>query len=83
MGKPSDSPPPTDNPLADFAGQGTMILDGGLATELEARGCDLDDELWSARILLESPDLIRITSSPSMPAARTRFPSFSGARGRG
>lgn len=59
MGKPSGPAPLPDNPLADFAGQGTMILDGGLATELEARGCDLDDELWSAQILLESPDLIR------------------------
>ncbi len=36
-----------------------MILDGGLATELEARGCDLHDDLWSARVLLEEPDLIR------------------------
>jgi homocysteine S-methyltransferase len=30
-----------------------VILDGGLATELEARGCDLDDPLWSAKVLLE------------------------------
>ena len=36
-----------------------MVLDGGLATALEARGCDLDDELWSARILIEAPELIR------------------------
>jgi len=36
-----------------------MILDGGLATELEARGCDLSDELWSARLLMDQPDLIR------------------------
>ena len=35
-----------------------MVLDGGLATALEARGCDLDDALWSARILLEAPDEI-------------------------
>jgi homocysteine S-methyltransferase len=39
--------------------QPVMILDGGLATALEARGCDLDDELWSAKVLLEDPDLIR------------------------
>lgn len=32
-----------------------MILDGGLATELEARGFDLRDPLWSARVLCESP----------------------------
>lgn len=36
-----------------------IVLDGGLATELERRGADLDDELWSARVLLEAPDLIR------------------------
>jgi homocysteine S-methyltransferase len=36
-----------------------LILDGGLATELERRGADLRDELWSARLLLEEPDLIR------------------------
>jgi homocysteine S-methyltransferase len=39
--------------------QGVMILDGGLATELESRGYDLDDELWSARVLLEDPEAIR------------------------
>ncbi|MGA1502268.1 MAG: homocysteine S-methyltransferase [Candidatus Nanopelagicales bacterium] len=30
-------------------------IDGGLATELEARGHDLGDTLWSARILADSP----------------------------
>ena len=34
------------------------MLDGGLATTLETRGCDLNDSLWSAKALLESPDLI-------------------------
>ena len=36
-----------------------VVLDGALATELEARGCDLRDPLWSARVLLEAPELIR------------------------
>lgn len=36
-----------------------MILDGALATELERRGADLNDPLWSAKILIENPDLIR------------------------
>jgi len=36
-----------------------LLLDGGLATELEARGWNLDDPLWSARILLDAPDAIR------------------------
>lgn len=36
-----------------------LILDGALATELERRGCDLKDELWSAKILLEQPEIIK------------------------
>jgi homocysteine S-methyltransferase len=35
-----------------------VVLDGGLATELEARGADLSDDLWSARLLLDDPKLI-------------------------
>jgi homocysteine S-methyltransferase len=34
------------------------LLDGGLATELEARGHDLSDRLWSARLLLSDPAAI-------------------------
>src|SRR5450755_1022533 len=52
------------NPIAQhLAGSslrgGMMILDGALATELEARGADLHDPLWSAKILIEQPALIR------------------------
>ncbi|WP_236794580.1 homocysteine S-methyltransferase [Amycolatopsis sp. GM8] len=32
-----------------------IVLDGGLATELEARGHDLSDALWSARLLADDP----------------------------
>jgi homocysteine S-methyltransferase len=35
-----------------------LISDGGLATELEARGHDLSDPLWSARLLTEAPQEI-------------------------
>lgn len=35
-----------------------LVLDGGLATELERLGLDLRDELWSARALLERPELV-------------------------
>nr|WP_017975113.1 homocysteine S-methyltransferase [Actinopolyspora halophila] len=35
-----------------------LIADGGLATELEARGHDLSDALWSARLLAEAPEEI-------------------------
>ena len=33
----------------------TMIVDGAMATELEAMGCDLNDELWSANVLAAQP----------------------------
>ncbi len=36
-----------------------VILDGGLATELERRGANLSDRLWSARVLIDDPNLIR------------------------
>jgi homocysteine S-methyltransferase len=36
-----------------------LVLDGGLATELERGGADLSDDLWSARVLLEEPTRIR------------------------
>lgn len=36
-----------------------VILDGALATELERRGADLRDALWSARLLIDAPELIR------------------------
>ncbi len=36
-----------------------MVLDGALATELEARGCQIADSLWSANALTEHPDIIR------------------------
>jgi homocysteine S-methyltransferase len=50
----------TANPIAAFLDRhGVLVLDGGLATELEARGADLDDPLWSARLLIEDPALIR------------------------
>ena len=51
---------PTENPITPFLEQNkALVLDGGLATELEMRGYDLDDSLWSARFLLEDPAAIR------------------------
>lgn len=35
--------------------ESVLISDGGLATELEARGHDLSDDLWSARLLADEP----------------------------
>ncbi|KAK3040546.1 hypothetical protein RJ639_028992 [Escallonia herrerae] len=47
--------------MADFLDQcgGHAVVDGGLATELERHGADLNDPLWSAKCLLSSPHLIR------------------------
>jgi homocysteine S-methyltransferase len=36
-----------------------IVIDGALATELERRGADLRDALWSARLLIDAPELIR------------------------
>ena len=48
------------NPLAALLKQyPVLVLDGALATELERRGCDLRDPLWSAKVLIEAPQLIR------------------------
>ena len=43
-------------PFVDKAG--AVVLDGGLATELEKRGANLNDDLWSARLLKDDPGLI-------------------------
>jgi homocysteine S-methyltransferase len=34
------------------------VLDGGMATELERRGCDISGPLWSAHVLADSPETI-------------------------
>jgi homocysteine S-methyltransferase len=44
--------------LADALAAGPVVLDGGLATQLEAAGHDLGDELWSARLLADDPGAI-------------------------
>ncbi|QDT48295.1 Homocysteine S-methyltransferase [Symmachiella dynata] len=36
-----------------------LLLDGGLATELQQRGADISGPLWSARMLLDDPQAIR------------------------
>ena len=36
----------------------TVVLDGGLATELAARGYDISGALWSARLLRSAPEAI-------------------------
>ena len=39
--------------------KGFVILDGAIATELEARGANLNHSLWSAKLLTENPELIK------------------------
>jgi homocysteine S-methyltransferase len=41
-----------------FAPDSVTVLDGGLATLLEARGHDLSDPLWSARLLADDPEAV-------------------------
>jgi homocysteine S-methyltransferase len=49
-----------NNPLSQILEkQPFVVLDGAMATELEARGCNLADSLWSAKVLMENPLLIR------------------------
>lgn len=48
-----------NNPLIPLTERPFVVLDGAMATELEARGCDLADSLWSAKVLMENPQLIR------------------------
>jgi homocysteine S-methyltransferase len=46
---------PADPAREPRPGDPITVLDGGLATELEARGHDLSDRLWSARLLASDP----------------------------
>ena len=45
-------------PVADAVAAGPVVLDGGLATQLESQGHNLDTALWSARLLHDNPDAI-------------------------
>jgi homocysteine S-methyltransferase len=44
--------------LSQALGVGPVVLDGGLATQLESQGHNLDSALWSARLLRDDPDAI-------------------------
>ncbi|MFD5427025.1 homocysteine S-methyltransferase [Streptomyces sp. NPDC127084] len=44
--------------LAAALAEGPLVLDGGLSNQLEAQGCDLSDDLWSARLLADGPEQI-------------------------
>ncbi|MEU4209232.1 homocysteine S-methyltransferase [Streptomyces sp. NPDC026206] len=44
--------------LADALAREPLVLDGGLSNQLVEQGCDLSDELWSARLLADAPEQI-------------------------
>jgi homocysteine S-methyltransferase len=78
------------NPFAPFlTQQGVVLLDGGLATALETRGKDLNDPLWSARVLLEDPDVVSqahmdyLAAGADCIATVTYQATFEGFRDRG
>jgi homocysteine S-methyltransferase len=73
------------DPLQIFLNrQGFVMLDGGLATEMEKHDANLDDDLWSAKMLIESPELIRqvhsdfLKSGADIIATATYQASFEG-----
>jgi homocysteine S-methyltransferase len=79
-----------DKPIARWlADQPRLVLDGALATELERRGADLKDPLWSARLLLEQPELIRAVhldyfrAGADVATTASYQASFEGFAGRG
>ena len=48
-----------ESPLAPLLAAGhPVVIDGGLATQLEVTGHDLGDRLWSARLLADEPEAI-------------------------
>jgi homocysteine S-methyltransferase len=53
------NPQPRVKPVTPaFLKEELQLLDGGLATQLEASGYELNHKLWSARLLLEKPEAI-------------------------
>ncbi|MHA6758856.1 homocysteine S-methyltransferase [Streptacidiphilus sp. PAMC 29251] len=44
--------------LAAALAEGVLVLDGGMANQLEAAGYDLSDALWSARLLADAPEAV-------------------------
>lgn len=79
----------TDGFSAHLARKGFILFDGGLATELERSGHNLNDPLWSARVLLEDPGAIRAAHLAYLDAGAdcvttaTYQATFQGLAGRG
>ena len=50
--------PSGPNAALGLPDRGVFLLDGGLASELERAGHDLNDPLWSARVLIDDPGAV-------------------------
>lgn len=79
-----------NNPFLPFLRrQPFVVLDGALATELETLGADLNDPLWSAKVLIEAPQLIRevydsyLRAGADIISTATYQASYAGFRKRG
>ncbi|KPJ74683.1 MAG: hypothetical protein AMS19_15035 [Gemmatimonas sp. SG8_23] len=57
--------------LPQLERRGRVVLDGGFATALEARGHDLSSKLWSARVLVEQPDEVAAVHEAYLRAGAT------------
>lgn len=44
---------------------GPLVLDGAFGTELERHGCNIHDELWSSKMLIENPEIIKKCTFPT------------------
>ncbi len=78
------------NPIERLISEkGYVLLDGALATELERHGADLDDPLWSAKLLLEAPEAIQavnvdyLQAGADIATTATYQATYEGLAGRG
>jgi S-methylmethionine-dependent homocysteine/selenocysteine methylase len=51
--------------LAELIRERVVVLDGGLAAELERRGSDLSGGMWPARLLAGKPNVSQVHPGPS------------------
>ena len=69
--------------------QRPLIVDGAMGTELERQGADINDPLWSARLLAEAPEMIRavhtnyLTAGADIIITASYQASYEGFMGRG
>ena len=54
--------------LSDLLDRGPVLLDGAMGTELDTRGVDTRNALWSARALSTAPDVVREVHSDYLDA---------------